>query len=241
MELLRGLVEEINKLRADPAVYVSRLPVGTGLVNTGIEGMGRIEEREEMTVAVQGCCEQLRSVLALDQVPALQEELRKQGVWLGCFGHCLFPLHNTPQHLLYTLLSDDEMPYKGRKLNLLSPHFTACGLGLVSSSPPMGLLVLAGEFFPHYPQPRTYLKHRQYAGADQVIEAGWPGSVLALTADKDVFHAVTAHIETDLPEHAISMRTRTTVMRRNGGVAVKKVVREYQMRDGTRVTERVES
>lgn len=240
MEVLRGLVDEINRLRANPAAYVTKSPELAGLVQVETEAMDAIEEREEMTAAAQACCTQLRSALALDQVQLLQEELRKQGVWLGTFGHCLFPLQNTSQHLLFSMLIDHDIPYKGRKFNLLSPHFTACGLGLIPSSPPMGLLVLAGEFFPRYPQSHIYNKDRQHAGADRVIEAGWPGSVMALTGDKDLFHTITSHIETDLPEHAVAMKTRTTVLRRNGTVT-KRVQREYQMRDGTRVTEWVEA
>lgn len=240
MDLLTDLLREINLLRSNPGVYIARFPTGTGLIDPGTEAMEALEERQDISEVVQTCCAQIRNALALDQVQTLQSELQKRGIWVGSLGHCLFQLKGTPQELLFYLLNDYDMPCKGRKFNLLNRHFTACGVGVVSSSPPMGLLVLAGEFFPMTAQGKTYSLDRQRAGSDHVTDCGWRGSVMALITDKDVFYPIASHLETDLPQGAVSLKTKTTVIRRYG-VTVRQVLREYTMRDGKRVIERIES
>ena len=238
--LFEQLLREVNVMRNDPAGYF-------GPQSESEPAVGPLEpltESPEMTAAVEAACEEIKTLhgdFTLDCVQRIYPELQKRGVWLGSIGHSIFPMRGRPKEIVKSLLKDENVPLKGRKANLLNPNYSLCGFGIVNSqhsaSPPTCVMLFAGDFLPDVPSDaQKFDRQRTRAPADQVVKGGWKGSVMAVSADKRLFRDLTERWETDLPEGAICVTMKKTVIRTRTGRACK-TKKEYEMRDGRKVTE----
>jgi hypothetical protein len=242
-EFLGRILDEMNDLRRNPKEFMKQKRSEKEEFGVEEAELSPLKFSEEVTEVAEECCRQLdhfKGEMTIEAARQIDYLFEQKGIWFHALGHFFIPISSTPKASVLALIHDKTVAFKGRKMNLLDPHYTLCGGAAFDHVllGPICLLIFASDFAERKPADLRGSRPRalQQAAARRVLDGGWQGSVNAISNQSLGLGRLAARLETDVPEGTVSMKI-TSVTSRSKGIRVKKTRREYEIRDGRKVIE----